>query len=137
MSARPKRHGRGRALGHRQTKDGLEARRPDSGRYTAAVAVDGFGQTLQRPVDDFHDLFCVPSLDEFGMPGRIDGTGWSPALRRDSGTAGGGSSRHRQLRAQRGDGGVDDGVVNDATGPLLGGDGLFELLSCSSVRHLS
>jgi len=33
------------------------------------------------------------------------------------------------LRAQRGDGGVDDGIVDHAAQILLHGDGLLELLS--------
>jgi len=36
------------------------------------MPADRFGQTLQRPVDDLHDLFRVPTLDEFGMSGEIE-----------------------------------------------------------------
>ena len=89
-----------------------------------AKLTDRFRQSLQRPVDDFHDLFRIATLDESSMVGHIHekygslraARLWSALWRQGT-----------QLGLQRGNGGVDDAVIDSPPQAFLNGDGLFQL----------
>ena len=96
----------------------------DADDDAAAVGHDRLGQTLQRPVDDLHNLFRVASLNEIGMAGQVNEKNGRQCPTRLVCRR----LQRGKLGAQRGDSGIDDSVVDLPPQAFLNGDGLLELL---------